>query len=38
MTPHGEGTLREWPDQGGRPHKESFPVYRNIPIMEMAYR
>ena len=23
--------------KGVRPHKESFPVYRNVFIMEMAY-
>ena len=35
----GEGQfLGEWPDQGGRPHKEGFLVYRNGPIMEMVYR
>ena len=35
----GEGQfLGEWPDQGVRPHKEGFLVYRNGPIMEMVYR
>ena len=38
MLESGGGTLREWPDLGVRPHKESFPSYRNIPIMEMVYR
>ena len=31
-------SLREWPDQGVRLHKESFPVCRNGPIMEVVYR
>ena len=30
--------LGKWPDQGVRPHKEGFPVCRNVFILEMVCR
>ena len=37
MTPHGEGTLREWPDLGVRPHKGWSIDRRAVPEKADTY-